>query len=157
MQQRILAVDDDNDARLAVQTILERERMHVTPATSAEDGLCALSSAHFDLVITDFRMKLKTGLDLVRETRDHGVGVPFILLTGDNDAAIRIFAAELGVMAVLKKPVRKRLLLDHVDLALSIYRPQGHGSLAESHVRCSATCTFSLAGFCSIPTRDRPD
>jgi hypothetical protein len=37
--------------------------MHVTPAESAEDGLAALSGAHFDLVITDFRIQ-KTGLDL---------------------------------------------------------------------------------------------
>jgi two-component system C4-dicarboxylate transport response regulator DctD len=157
MQQRILTVDDDTDARLAVQTILERERLHVTPAMSAEDGLFALSSAHFDLVITDFRMRQKTGLDLIKETRDHGVGVPFILLTAEDDAAIRNLAAELGVMAVLKKPIRKQLLLDHVGQALSIYHPLGHGSFTESHARCTANCTFSLAGFCSISTWGRPN
>ena len=102
MQHRILTVDDDSDARLAVQRILERQQMHVTPAESAEDGLSALSSSHFDLVITDFRMRWKTGLDLVRETRERGIGVPFILLTAETDLAIRNVAAELGVMAVLK-------------------------------------------------------
>jgi DNA-binding NtrC family response regulator len=64
MQHRILTVDDDSEARLAVQAILERQQILVTLAESAEDGLAALSGAHFDLVITDFRMKQKTGLDL---------------------------------------------------------------------------------------------
>jgi CheY-like chemotaxis protein len=96
MQHRILTVDDDSDARLAVQRILERQQMHVATAESAEDGLSALSSSNFDLVITDFRMRWKTGLDLVRETRDRGIGVPFILLTAETDLAIRNMAAELG-------------------------------------------------------------
>ena len=153
MQQRILTVDDDTEARLAVQSILEREQMHVTPAESAEDGLSALSSAHFDLVITDFHMRQKTGLDLIKETRGHGVGVPFILLTAESDPAIRNQAAELGVMAVLKKPIRKQLLVDHVGQALSTYRFLGHSSYTESHVRCTAKCTFSPGGFCPISTR----
>jgi hypothetical protein len=50
MQHRILTVDDDSEARLAVQAILERQQMLVTLAESAEDGLAALSGAHFDLV-----------------------------------------------------------------------------------------------------------
>jgi DNA-binding NtrC family response regulator len=54
LQPRILTIDD-GEARRAVQAILEREQMHVTPAKSAEDGVDALCSAYFDLVITDFR------------------------------------------------------------------------------------------------------
>ena len=56
MHPRILTIDDDGEARLAVQAVLERQQMHVTPAKNAEDGLRALSRAYFDLVITDFRM-----------------------------------------------------------------------------------------------------
>ena len=128
MQHRILTVDDDSDARLAVQRILERQQMHVTPAESAEDGLSALSSSHFDLVITDFRMRWKTGLDLVRETRDRGIGVPFILLTAETDLTIRNMAADLGVMAVLNKPVRRQFLLDHVGQVLSTEGSLRHNS-----------------------------
>jgi len=128
MQHRILTVDDDSDARLAVQRILERQQMHVTPAESAEDGLSALSSSHFDLVITDFRMRWKTGLDLVREARDRGIGVPFILLTAETDLAIRHMAAELGVMTVLNKSVRRQFLLDHIGQVLSTGGSLRHNS-----------------------------
>ena len=138
MQHRILTVDDDSEARLAVQAILERQQMLVTLAESAEDGLAALSGAHFDLVITDFRMKQKTGLDLIREARNHGLGIPFILMTAESDLAIRNLAAGLGVIAVLNKPIRKQLLLDHVGKALSTHGSLGNNSHAESHMRCSS-------------------
>jgi len=153
MQHRILTVDDDSNARLAVQAILERQQMHVTPVESAEDGLSALSSAYFDLVITDFRMKQKTGLDLIKEARSHGLGVPFILVTAESDLTVRNQAAELGVMAILNKPIRKQLLLDHVGQALSTHGSLSNSSHAESPVRCSAKCTFSLGGFCTISIR----
>jgi two-component system C4-dicarboxylate transport response regulator DctD len=138
MQHRILTVDDDSEARLAVQAILERQQMLVTPAESAEDGLAALRGAHFDLVITDFRMKQKTGLDLIREARTYGLGIPFILMTAESDLAIRNLAAELGVIVVLNKPIRKQLLLDHVGQALSTHGSLGNNSHAESHMRCSS-------------------
>jgi two-component system sporulation sensor kinase A len=157
LQPRILTVDDDSEARLAVQAILERERMHVTPADSAEDGLDALSRAYFDLVITDFRMAHKTGLDLIQETRDHGVGVPFILLTAEADLAIRKKAADMGVAATLSKPVRRRLLLDQVDRALSTSRLHDGRPPAEPDRRCTAKCSFSIGGFCSLLTRDALD
>ena len=153
MQPRILTVDDDGEARLAVQAILEREQMHVTPVESAEDGLDALSRAYFDLVITDFRMTHKTGLDLVQEARGHGVSIPFILLTAEIDREIRNMAANIGVAAVLDKPVRKRLLLDHVGQALSNSR-LSQSSPPEEWIRCTVKCGFSIGGFCSLPARN---
>src|SRR5215467_13863922 len=134
---RILTVDDNPDARIAVQGVLQREHMHVMQAENAEDGLNAISRAHFDLVITDLRMKQKSGLDLVLETREHGVRVPFILLTAEADLAIRKVAAEMGVVAVLDKPVRKRILLDHVSHALSNSKLRDIAS-NDLHQRCTA-------------------
>jgi FixJ family two-component response regulator len=91
---------------------------------------------------------------LVQETREHGVGVPFILLTAETSLAIRQRAADMGVVAVLNKPVRKHRLLDHVGQALSTSRLHGIVPHAESHQRCTARCTFSIGGFCSLLTRD---
>jgi FixJ family two-component response regulator len=73
-------------------------------------------------------MRWKTGLDLVRETRERGIGVPFILLTAETDLAIRNVAAELRVMAVLNKPVRRQFLLDHVRQVLSTEGSLRHNS-----------------------------
>jgi DNA-binding NtrC family response regulator len=153
LQPRILAVDDSNETRMAVQAILERQQMQVMLAESVDDGLGALSQAYFDLVITDFRMPRKSGLDLVQETRDHGVNVPFILLTADADPVIRKMAVDIGVAAVLKKPIRKQTLLDHVGRALSNSRLRGAIPYALPHRPCTAQCTFSVGGFCSLPTK----
>ena len=153
---RILAVDDDIEARLAVQLVLERQHMYVMLAESGEEGLNALSRAHFDLVITDLHMRPKNGLDLVQETRGHGIGVPFILLTAGSDLAICRVAAKMGVVAVLDKPVRKELLLSHVGEAISSGRLQTATLAFEFHPRCRPACSFSFGSFCPISTTDAP-
>jgi DNA-binding NtrC family response regulator len=153
---RILEIDDNLEARLAVQWVLEREHMHVTVADSAEDGLDVLSRAHFDLVITDLRMKNKSGLDVVQETRSHGIRTPFILMTANADLAIRRVAENMGVLAVLDKPVRRQLLLSHVSEALSGSRLSARDSAFLFHPRCGDKCGFSFSGFCYISTSDIP-
>jgi DNA-binding NtrC family response regulator len=153
---RILTIDDNLEARLAVQGVLEREHMHVTPADSAEDGLDALSRTHFDLVITDLQMRQKSGLDVIQETHNHGIGVPFILLTASADVAIRRVAEHMGVVAVLDKPVRKELLLSQVGQALSRSRLSRPDPAFGFNQRCSAKCGFSFGGFCSISATNIP-
>jgi len=156
VQPRILTVDDNREALLALQGILEREHMHVTPADNAEDGLDALSRAYFDLVITDFRMPRKSGLDLIMETRSHGVWVPFVLLTADADHTIHKRAKDIGFVAVLNKPVRKQSLLNQVSRVVS--RPL-QDNIPSSVLRehCTAKCIFSTGGFCSVLIRQAPE
>ena len=121
----------------------------MTPAHSAEDRLHALRTTYFDLVITDFRMNRKTGLDLVKETRDHGVSVPFILVTAERDAASRSMAEAMGVAAVLNRPIRKQLPVGPCRPWSLGFQPP-----AELRERCTAKCSFSVGGFCSISVRN---
>jgi DNA-binding NtrC family response regulator len=144
-EPRILTIDDDAEERLAVQWVLERERLHVTPAESAEQGLDNLSRSHFDLVITDLKMRKKNGLDVVLETRNHGIYVPFILLTASADLAIRRVAEQMGV-AVLDKPVHKHVLINQVGKALSDSR-RSELVPAFRHP-CGVKCSFSFDSFC---------
>lgn len=76
------------------------------------DPLAAV--AHFereppDFVVCDYRMPGLTGFDVLRGLR---VGTPFVMLSGDLDAADLALAPDSGVTAFLAKPLRPDDLLD---------------------------------------------
>ena len=86
---RILVVDDDAMAAEMSGAVLEDLGHEVI---LAEDGLDAATKlnadAGIDLVISDMNMPLVSGIDLFRELREQGNGLPFILLTGDEPAPL---------------------------------------------------------------------
>ncbi len=82
---RILIVDDDALSREMAAAILEEighECLH------AENGIEALEQLAgeptIELVISDMNMPLLSGLELFEELRSQGLGIPFVLLTGDD-------------------------------------------------------------------------
>ena len=65
----ILIADDDKTCRDSIQKVLEREGHTVRTADSVDGALEALGASHFDLVVCDYRMPDKTGVDLLIELR----------------------------------------------------------------------------------------
>lgn len=98
----ILVVDDDPMACEMTTAFLE-DAGHRT--VTAENGVEALeklaADASVELVVSDLNMPLVSGIDLFREMRSQGIGMPFILLSGDDPAGPR--AEEPGLDACLLK------------------------------------------------------
>ena len=110
---RILYVEDDPDYREAVRAILESAGYHVLEASSAEDGLALFREERPDVVLLDLMMEeVDAGVTLTREIRASGSAAPVFLLSSVGDAlAYERATEELGVAAVLQKPVRGETLL----------------------------------------------
>ncbi|OAN53966.1 response regulator [Paramagnetospirillum marisnigri] len=82
---RILVVDDDAMAGEMTGAVLEDAGHDVVMVENGIDATEALSErGPFDLVVSDMNMPLVSGIDLFRNLRDQGEGIPFILLTGDE-------------------------------------------------------------------------
>ena len=107
MAQRILVVDDETAARVALETLLRREGFelriaHDGPATLAE---CATFKP--DLILLDVLMPGMTGLEVCRrikatpETRL----TPVVLITGLSDTEDRIQGINAGADDFLSKPI----------------------------------------------------
>lgn len=81
---KILVVDDDAMAAEMSGAVLEDLGHEVI---LAEDGIAAADILNADpsieVIISDMNMPLVSGIDLFRELREQGNGLPFILLTGD--------------------------------------------------------------------------
>src|SRR5262245_53578274 len=104
----ILVTDDDRTCRHAIQRTLEREGYLVEGAGDVDSALRAIHDRAFDLIVCDFRMPGKTGLDLLAAIRQSLPCIPVVMVSGYADAATEAAAAALGAARLLKKPFRRQ-------------------------------------------------
>src|SRR5712691_455064 len=107
----ILVADDDKTCRDSIQKVLEREGHTVQTAEDVDGALEALGMNHFDLVVCDYRMTGKTGIDLLIELRRKVSRVPVLMISAYADAAVEEAMRRLGALDLLKKPIRRRDLV----------------------------------------------
>ena len=108
----ILVADDDKTCRDSIQKVLEREGHTVRTAENVDGALEALRTDHFDLVVCDYRMPGKTGIDLLIELRRQALLVPVLMISAYADASVQEAFFRLGALDVLKKPIRRQELVE---------------------------------------------
>lgn len=114
----ILVVEDDEAMRDLLSEELEDAGFEVSAAGGAAAGLEVARSGRFDLVITDLSMPRLSGVTLVRELRSMRPGIPVILCTGFSQGLTEERLSDLGVGAVLMKPVPRARLAGEVRRVL---------------------------------------
>jgi DNA-binding NtrC family response regulator len=105
----ILVVDDDVDQREALADVLG-DRNRIVLADDVPSALAAVAGdqAGFDLVLTDLRMPGRSGLDLQRDLRRLGLGLPVVLMSSDDH--VSQLAVDEGFYDCLSKPLSWDLL-----------------------------------------------
>jgi two-component system chemotaxis response regulator CheY len=109
----ILVVDDEPDLRNILRTILERAGHDVADACDWTQALAAVHARRPDLVVTDVRMPVTDGTELVRRLRadPRTAHIPIVATSADRSLA---YAADL----VLSSTYSRGRLVAAVDLLL---------------------------------------
>ena len=118
-----LVVDDSSAMRKQLSYALQRiAGMATVEAVDGADAWRKLSSATFDLVLTDINMPLMDGLKLVALVRAGGAHqrVPVVVITTESAEADRKRAMSLGASAYLVKPVQANQVVETVRALLRI-------------------------------------
>lgn len=103
---RVLLVEDDPDDYVLTRDLLtEMERLEVRLdwAPTYDAALDALGRERFDVVLSDYRLGERTGLELLRDVVAAPEPTPFILLTGQGDREVDLRAMEMGAADYLIK------------------------------------------------------
>jgi len=114
----ILVADDDMTCRDSIRKVLEREGHVVQAAENVDSALEALCANHFDLVVCDYRMPGKTGMDLLIELKRREASVPVLMISAYADAAAEAAILQLGALDLLKKPIRRQELITRAAQAV---------------------------------------
>ena len=104
---RVLVVDDEDDARELLMTLLETAGATVTVVGSAAEALDTIAKQAPDVLLSDLAMPLRDGHDLMRELRARGLasGVIAVALSAQARPEDRERALASGFHAHVAKPV----------------------------------------------------
>ena len=104
---KILIADDSRVMRSIVLRTLRQAGFEGHDYIEAVDGVDALAKINGqtpDLVLSDWNMPNKTGIELLRELRASGNAVPFGFVTSEGSDDMRAVAERAGALFVIAKP-----------------------------------------------------
>jgi DNA-binding response OmpR family regulator len=130
MGTRILAVEDDDRIRAALQIALEDEGYEVQSYASGEDALSAFRADRVDLVLVDLLLPGISGFDVCRELRKQSE-VPIVIVTARADTHDVVGGLEAGADDYVTKPFVVKELSARIRALLRRSRsasaaPDGH-------------------------------
>jgi DNA-binding response OmpR family regulator len=122
---RILIVEDEEKVAFFLKEGLSdlENGYRVFSAPSAEEALEALDSQEFDLVIADFRLPGRHGLDLISELRSSHPHTTTMLITAYGSEELETAAYRQNVARYLAKPFRLTEFVKVVQEVLSPRQP----------------------------------
>jgi two-component system response regulator AtoC len=112
--KRVLVVDDEENIRLVLRTLLKRHGYQVETADSGDQALRMLEAFGPDVILTDVRMPKMGGLDLLGTLKAKGNQATVIVMSAYGDVDQAIDALKAGAYDYIQKPFKP----DEVVLAL---------------------------------------
>ncbi|RLA87752.1 MAG: sigma-54-dependent Fis family transcriptional regulator [Deltaproteobacteria bacterium] len=126
MSERILVVDDEpNMLRLLKTVITDKTDYEVVTTNNSLEVTKLLQDEHFDLVITDLKMPLVDGMDVIEITKKTDPNIPIIIITAYGTIETADEAVQKGAYDFITKPFRRETILITIKRALEWKKMQG--------------------------------
>jgi two-component system CheB/CheR fusion protein len=117
-QPIIYVVDDDDQARKAICSVLEEDGRQVRDYASCEAFLLDFDPKQEGCLLLDGYLPGMTGLELLTHLEQSGQHPPTIMITGNSDVQMAVAAMKAGVADFIEKPVSVGDLLRAIDAAV---------------------------------------
>ncbi len=121
---RVLIVEDEENARRGYEALLQRWGLDVLGVPSAEDALARFSDYRPSVLIADVELPGIDGLTLLERLGDELASVPAIIITGKGSEERAVAAIESGAFWYIEKPLKGAILRALLDRALGKVRDQ---------------------------------
>src|SRR5439155_431420 len=124
---KVLVVDDEVNERQGLAELLQAWGHEVETAPDGQQALEKISSFNPVLVVSDLRMPVMGGMDLLKQVRETRPGINFIMLTGHASIDEAVEATKLGAFNFLEKPLNPQRL--QVELRNCLERQESERQL----------------------------
>ncbi len=116
MSNKVLVVDDSGTMRkIIIRALNAAGYTDVVEAADGAEGLAAFQADTFQLVMTDWNMPNKNGLELTREIRALGSSTPIFMVTTEGEKSRVLEAITAGITDYLVKPFSADVLREKLD------------------------------------------
>ncbi len=113
MKETILIIEDEEDILTLLSGLLESEGYDVITACNGREGVEKFEEHGPDLILTDVKMPIMDGIEVLREVKTKESDTEVIILTGHSDEATAIDCLRLGAYDYFRKP------LEDIDVLLA--------------------------------------
>ena len=120
MATRILLVEDEHNMARTLAKNLERAGHEVEHAPHGEAALARLGEARFDVVLTDLKMPVMDGMQLLRAMHERESAPAVVVLTGYGTIESAVEAMKLGAADYLIKDARPQEILLTIERVLRL-------------------------------------
>ena len=110
MDERILIVDDEEDIRVVLGISLSDLGYEVYTAQNGEEALRVLRETNLPIVLTDIRMPVMDGIELLRKIKDENPEIEVIMITGHGDMDLAIKSLKHEATDFITKPIKDEVL-----------------------------------------------
>jgi len=111
----ILYVEDEDDVREGYSRALNRISKKLYTAENGSIGLELYKTHNPDIVISDIRMPIMNGLDMVKQIKEINPDANIIFTTAHSESSYLLEAIELHVDGYLLKPVQKKSMITLIE------------------------------------------
>lgn len=116
--KKILLVENDKDFCKIVSDVLKDEDYFVKIAYDGESAVNKLKDEKFNLMILDYQLGEKNGLQVFEESKQINPSLITIMISAYGNKKVRARAKELGTYSFLDKPFNIKSLVNIVNKAL---------------------------------------
>jgi DNA-binding NtrC family response regulator len=122
--QRILIVEDEENARKGYEALLQKWSYQVLGVGTAEEALAQFPEFHPHVILADVELPGMNGLDLLRHLGDEIQRIPVIIITGRGSDERVVQAIDAGAYWYIEKPLKPLVLRALLDRAFGRVRDQ---------------------------------
>ncbi|MGO9557939.1 MAG: response regulator [Acidimicrobiales bacterium] len=124
-QGRVLVVEDDESAAVFVTRVLERAGFESSWVVDADQAVALLADSDYQVLLTDFRLPGRSGLELVSETRSMQPEIGIAVMTSFNEPDLERTARSKGADDFFEKPLTASTLVSRITTLVERVRISG--------------------------------
>lgn len=118
MDMKILVVEDEIRMAQALCQLLKLENYEVDHYDNGVDGLDAILSGVYDVVLLDVMLPKKNGIEVAKSARAKGINTPILMLTAKSELDDKVAGLDSGADDYLTKPFMSKELLARIRALL---------------------------------------
>lgn len=111
---RILFIEDEIKITDALQELCRIQNIDADIANSGDEGLIYALNPIYDVIVLDIMLPVKSGLEILKEIRDHDITTPVLLLSAKTTVDDKVKGLDLGADDYLSKPFSAKELFARI-------------------------------------------
>ena len=117
MNKQVILIEDDDAMRVSLAQTLDLEDIIVIAANSLKQAKRYIRENFPVFIISDIRMPIKDGFDVLSHVQSVDIELPTIMLTGEADDPMALNALKSGAYDFLEKPCPRDKLMETIHRA----------------------------------------